>query len=447
MPPQNHVGNGQSHTEPAEPPRDKSPVLGRQADSQPSSSARRDSVDRPARRQRVEKWDTRSNETQDEQQKQSASTTPERGANPSSAATTTSQIPAGDGQRPQNHHNFNAATGSRQIIGPRWVKPSETKLEAAKAAAARNTPTAPSSPNDGIHAQRRARSKGFVPGSDRGSNASQYDNVPGLPEQDFEILELEKPPSRMRTPFSSASPARGPSPAVSTGPRTAKHLQFPHSGPPEGPTGYTGGRYNSPPRQHSPGRTTTEVPILHPGYSVSLEDTFYGAARFNSPYREPPYATTHRRPNNFSPEKTVVNNSFATYRRQPPPASNRPKDLQQLTSTTHIQTPLDYRFEVNPPFQPGTRPQPIVDVPQWDPEGERPPQSPGGMQRSPSFQQAQMSPVHQFTFTSDPDVLPDYRTPFQEQQPVVRQQLPQLFGGPHYRHAPEAFAMQESMLL
>lgn len=460
----NHVGNGQSHTEPVEPPRDKSPVPGRQTDSQPPSRARRDSVDRQARRQRVEKWDAHSrgsNETQGEQQKQSTSTTPERGANPSSAATSTPHIPVTDGRSPQNHatpnHNFNAATGSRQIVGPRWVKPSETKLEAAKAAAARNTPTAPSSPNDGVHAQRRARSKGFVPGSDRGSNASQYDNVPGLPEQDFEILELEKPPSRMRTPFSSASPARGPSPGVSTGPRTAKNLQF----PPEGTTGYPGGRFNGPTQQHSPGRTTTEVPILHPGYSVSLEhrgdDKLYGAARFNSPYREPPYATNHRRPNNVSPEKALVNNSFATYRRQPLQGPNRPTDqaqssstpiyLQQLTSTTHIQNPLDYRFEVNPHFQPGNRPQPIVDVPQWEQESERPPQSPSGMQRSPSFQQAQMSPVHHFTFPSDPDVLPHYRTPFQEQQPVVRQQHPQLFGGPHYRQAPEAFAMQESMLL
>uniref|UniRef100_A0A3B5LU59 Rab-GAP TBC domain-containing protein n=1 Tax=Xiphophorus couchianus TaxID=32473 RepID=A0A3B5LU59_9TELE len=391
-PQMNHVGNGQSHTEPAEPPRDSSPVPGRQQDSRPPS--------------------------------RSASTTPERGTTPSSAPT---PMPS---RSPQNHatanHNSNAASSSRQIIGPRWVKPSETKLEAAKAAAARETQQsrgaspAPSSPNDGIYAQRRPRPKVFIPGSDRGSNASQYDNVPGLSEQDFEILELEKPPSRMRAPhnettFTVPTPHQASNVvSASTGPRMTKHhhpSQFPHNSPPGLPAGYSG-------------------------------------ARSLTSYRELVYATTQRRPSNLSPEKSLQNNSFATYRRQPEStrnlqSSSTPIYLQQLTSTTQIQTSLDYRFEGNPHFMPGGRPQPIVDGFQWEPDDERPPQSPGGMQRSPSFQQAQMSPVHEFTFPPNPDVLPHYRTQFQEQ----RQQHPQLFGGPHYRHASEAFAMQESMLL
>ncbi|XP_047245743.1 USP6 N-terminal-like protein isoform X2 [Girardinichthys multiradiatus] len=510
----NHVGNGQSHTEPAAPPRDSSPVPERQQDGRPPSRARRDSVERPLHH-RMEKWDAhprRSNEILSEQQKPSTSNTPERRATPSSASTPTPQVTTVDSRSPQNHavtnHNSNAVSSSRQIIGPRWVKPSETKLEAAKAAAARateqsrGTSPAPSSPNDSVYAQRRPRSTGFIPVSDRGSNASQYDNVPGLPEQDFEILELEKPPTRMRTPRNETpfnvpaahqgSPRHGPSQAsdilsVSTGPRMPKHHlppQFPRDSPPEFPASYSGGQswYNTPPQQDSPGRTTAEVPILYPGYSMSLdhrgEDKLYGVPRFNSPsstsYRELAYATTQRQPTSLSPEKVLLNNLFATYRR-PPPGSNQnlqssrpppeqslqlesqssstPIYLQQLTSTTQIQTSLDYRLEghqrgeANPHYLQGGRPQPIVDGVRWEQEDEGPPQSPGGMHRSPSFQEAQMSPVHEFSFPANPDVLPHFRTQFQEQQPGIRQQLPQLFGGPHYRHAQEAFALQESMLL
>ncbi|KAJ8381552.1 hypothetical protein SKAU_G00023300 [Synaphobranchus kaupii] len=65
-----------------------------------------------------------------------------------------------------------------------------------------------------------------------------------------------------------------------------------------------------------------------------------------------------------------------------------------------------------------------------------------------SFHIAQMSPVNEFLSPPGPDGLRHCQTHYQEQQPPPRQQqLPPVFGGPHYRHAPEAFAMQESMLL
>uniref|UniRef100_A0A3B4US58 USP6 N-terminal like n=1 Tax=Seriola dumerili TaxID=41447 RepID=A0A3B4US58_SERDU len=434
----NHVGNGESHAEPAEPPRDPSPAQDRQRESRPPSRSRRDSLDKPFRHHKADKRDARSR-----------------------------------GHATANH-NSNAASSSHRDITPRWFKPSETKLEAVKAAAAREVQLsrgaspAPSSPDDPVLPHRRPRSKGFIPGADRGSNASQYDNVPGVPEQDFEILELERPPSRMRTPRSETpfsmssihqgSPGRGPSLAgsvvsVASGARMPKHPQS---------------QYHPSPRQPSPGRATTEVPIFHPAYSVNLdhrgEDRLYAPpSRFPPPssvaYGEQMYATTQRQPNSLSPEKALMNNSFATYRRQPPPGSTHnprgirpppehsmqletqgsstPIYLQQLTSTTQVYTPVDYRFEGH------RRGEGSV----WASEDELPPQSPGGMPRSPSFQKAQMSPVQEFTFPAAPDGLLHYRTQFQEQQPVIRQQLPQLFGGPHYRHAQEAFAMQESMLL
>uniref|UniRef100_A0A8C4IQI6 USP6 N-terminal-like protein n=1 Tax=Dicentrarchus labrax TaxID=13489 RepID=A0A8C4IQI6_DICLA len=367
----NHVANGQSHAEPAEDGRSRG-----------------------------------SGEIPNEPQRQSTSTTPERRETPPSAATPTSQLSTVERRKPQSHatanHNSNAASSSHRDITPRWFKPSETKLEAAKAAAAREVhlsrgpSPAPSSPEDSALPHRRPRSKGFIPGSDRGSNASQYDNVPGMPEQNFEILELERPPSRMRTPRS----------------------ETPFS--------------------------VSSFPQGSPGRGPSL--------------------------------KALMNNSYTTYRRQPPPNSSQnprnarpppehplqletqgrstPIYLQQLTSTAQVYAPMDYRFEghrrgeANLHYLPEGGPRRPVDGLQWAPEDELPPQSPGGMPRSPSFQRAQMSPVQEFTFPPNPDSLLHYRTQLQEQQqPVLRQQLPQLFGGPHYRHAQEAFAMQESMLL
>ncbi|XP_029969705.1 LOW QUALITY PROTEIN: USP6 N-terminal-like protein [Salarias fasciatus] len=505
----NHVGNGESHAEPAEPPRDPSPVPERHRDSRP---VRRDSLEKPVRHHKADIRDSHSRgsgEIPSEPRRQSAATTPERRASPPLALTPTLHTSTASKAKPQTHatanHNSNAASSTRKEITPRWFKPSETKLEAVKAAAAREVQLsrgaspAPSSPDDGALPHRRPRSQGFVPGSNRGSNASQYDNVPGLPEQDFEILELDRPPSRMRTPRSETpfgvsaphqgSPSRGPGHtgsaiSIASGPRLTRHPVPPqhfHGSPSRVPVHYNQSQFPPPSQQHSPARATTEVPILHPSYSVNQDRFYPPPSRFAPPssvaYRDRAYATTQRPPAGPSPEKALMNNSFATYRRQPPPGPSRnpqqarpplerplqlenqgtstPIYLQQFTSTAQVYAPGggDYRYEgrprgdANPHYLPEGRPWRAPEEVQWDPREEPPPQSPGGMPRSPSFLRAQMSPVQEFEFPPNPDALLRYRTQFQEQQPVVRQQLPQLFGGPHYRHAQEAFALQESMLL
>ncbi|XP_037316614.2 USP6 N-terminal-like protein isoform X2 [Pungitius pungitius] len=482
--PVNHVANGQSHAKPAEPPRDPSPRAERQRGSRPPSRSRRDSLEKSIRHHKVDRRDVRSRgsgEIPDEQRKQSASTTPERAATPPSAPTPKPQLAVGERPKPQGHaianHNPDAASSSRREITPRWFKPSETRLEAVKAAGrdvqlSRGASPAPPSPEDGAPPSSRPASKVFVADSNRGSNASQYDNVPGVPEPDFEILELDGPPSRMRTPrgeppFSALAPHQG-SPAlvgsvasVASGPRVANQQPLPPAFSSNSPGGvhasYPGSqsRYNSPPQQHSPGRATTEVPILHPAYSVSLdhrgEERLYAPPpRFTPPssavYRERTYATTQRQ--SHSPQKEHANNSYAPHRRQPPLASSNrsagpppepdargrpaPIYLQQLAYA-----PADYAFEALPHYLPDGASRRSA----WAPEEAPPLLSPGGVPRSPSFQQAQMSPVQEFSFPPNPDGLLGYRTQFQKQQ------LPPLFGGPHYRHAQEAFAMQESMLL
>uniref|UniRef100_A0A672GAQ7 USP6 N-terminal-like protein n=1 Tax=Salarias fasciatus TaxID=181472 RepID=A0A672GAQ7_SALFA len=429
----NHVGNGESHAEPAEPPRDPSPVPERHRDSRP---VRRDSLEKPVRHHKADIRDSHSRgsgEIPSEPRRQSAATTPERRASPPLALTPTLHTSTASKAKPQTHatanHNSNAASSTRKEITPRWFKPSETKLEAVKAAAAREVQLsrgaspAPSSPDDGALPHRRPRSQGFVPGSNRGSNASQYDNVPGLPEQDFEILELDRPPSRISPPRPSSTPPPEPL------------LRSPSSTPATAST-----RTASTPRR----------PGSPPPSSVA--------------YRDRAYATTQRPPAGPSPEKALMNNSFATYRRQPPPGPSRnpqqarpplerplqlenqgtstPIYLQQFTSTAQVYAPGggDYRYEgrprgdANPHYLPEGRPWRAPEEVQWDPREEPPPQSPGGMPRSPSFLRAQMSPVQEFEFPPNPDALLRYRTQFQEQQPVVR-------------HAQEAFALQESMLL
>ncbi|XP_076016139.1 USP6 N-terminal-like protein isoform X2 [Genypterus blacodes] len=504
----NHVANGQSHVEPAEPPRDSRPLPDQQRESRPPSRARRDSLDRPLRQHKAERREAHSRgsgEIPNEPQRPIASsTTPERGVTPPSAPTPVPQpTPA---RKPHSHatanHNSNAASSSRRDIGPRWVKPSETKLEAAKAAAAqeihlnRAGSPAPSCADDNTPTTRRPRSKGFVPGSNRGSNASQYDNVPELPEQDFEIVELERPPSTMRNPRSetpinasslhqgtpSHRPAlTGSAVSVAPGPRMANHPHpppFSHNSPAGIQTSYPTKKYHTPPQQHSPAK-----PTLQPAYDISLEHR--GDQRlYTPPSRLPPssslaygdraYATAQRPAHGRSPEKALMNNSYATYPKQPSsstenlqntrppqehllqldtPGSSTPIYLRQptwLNSTTQVYAPVDYTFEgPNPHFSPDRGSGHVEDGPVWAQEDELlPPCSPGGVPRSPSFQRAQMSPVQEFVFPDNPENLLHYRSQFQEKQPVTRQQqLPQLFGGSHYRHAQEAFAMQESMLL
>ncbi|CDQ88861.1 unnamed protein product [Oncorhynchus mykiss] len=451
---QNHVANGQSHAQPAEPPKAPSPSPEHQRDSQPPNRAGRGSLEKLPSVPPLATPETGS--------------TPTPSPAPSPSPHNNPPIKVVDGGKPQNHatanHNSNAASSSsRKDIAPRWVKPSETKLEAAKAAAAREIQLSrggspdPSSPDDTLLLNPRPRSRGLIPGSNRGSNSSQYDNVPGGAEQDF-VEELERPPS----------PSLPPTPRLQgpVGRQAKRHI----------PAAL---QYHTPPQQYSPGRPAM-VPLHYPPYSVSLEQRGLGEDRHYGPppsrgtppmglmYGERAYVTTQRP--SHSPEKALMNNSYATTHRQPPSSAQPPRTLvapqvprtiQQLDSpgsnaSTYLHQPTRLTsaaaaYPVYPTVaynryeghRRGEQTQPYLQQ-----EGGDMTRAPGGVPRSPSFQRAQMSPVQEFTFPPGPDGLAHYRTQFHEQQqPTMRQQLPPLFGGQHYRHAPEAFTMQESMLL
>ncbi|XP_057710636.1 USP6 N-terminal-like protein isoform X2 [Corythoichthys intestinalis] len=387
----NHVGNGQTR---AEPPPAPSPG------GRPPSRSRRDS--------------------------------PDKSVSPRKSDAKEGRVKiASDGRRPPEkgpvQRERAADHNSHRDIGPRWFKPSETKLEAAKATAAqagqRNRAGAASPAPS--HSERRPLSEGSVPGADRGSNASQYDNVPGL-EPAFEILELERPPSRTRPP-------RSETPACFVAPGYGETVFSPQLGsriPSHPPAPSSGHRHPAGVQKRFPGdqnrdQPPAEVPVFHPGIR-----------RGDPALCDQPYATVRQKnaAKRISPEQALMN-YYVTHRvpshprgPRPPPllleshGSTTPLYLQKLTSAAQVRAPADD----------GSRGR----VPEGSRWGREPPSSPGGVPRSPSFQKAQMSPVEVFEFPEDG--MP---------RPVAHQRLPQLFGGAHYRHAQEVFAMQESMLL
>ncbi|KAJ8261772.1 hypothetical protein GJAV_G00158240 [Gymnothorax javanicus] len=454
-------------------------------ESRPNSRARRNSLEKAAPRHRGERRGSRSRGSGEvEPQAPGPVATPSPGPAMPSAAVQ-------DDARTANHatanHNANAASSAaRKDITPRWMKPSQNKLEAARSAAAgsnsRVWDLAPSSgPEDSQLPLRQPRSRGgFVADADRGSNASQYDNVPGLEPPDFmEVMELEQPPARRHfgTPVPKQnSPNRLPSSAGSiTGTRVHKQA-VPMGNPDPRHIGnpapsYSNPSYLGPPRQISPrgpdvAHSYHAAPAFQATYSIPV--THRGEERN--------YNTTVRAPTSSSPEKALMNNSYATYHRSPPsntvsaritvaPAgqnvqfeNSAPGSSGYLRHPTRLVSaqvypPADYgqdrwrRVDQHPHYHPeGHNIGGVGGGQHWTQEHNSPP-SPGGVARSPSFQRAQMSPVNEFRYPPGPDGPNHYRTQYQEQQPLPRQQLPPVFGGPHYRHAPEAFAMQESMLL
>ncbi|XP_062852940.1 USP6 N-terminal-like protein isoform X2 [Trichomycterus rosablanca] len=309
------------------------------------------------------------------------------------------------------NHALNAGTFGRRDLGPRWVKPSEGRLAAMMEGQPNPSGTVPPSAAIQVSAsqqgrQHRPRSRGLVPGANRGSNASQYDNVP-MHDQDFtDVSNLERQPSHTPQPYvappiGQESPTRPPSGGISA--PTFRVPKIP-------PMPFVPAPHSTPP-VHYP-------PSMAPVYTV---------------YDERPYATTARStPSNRSPEKMFPNNSYATYRRQALDADVvvRTDGMDEsgylLRQPAHL---LEQRYDR-----------------QWRAEGWHGGEFDVGalrnVPRSPSFQIAQLSPVHP---AQDSGFLPVPFDTMAHYRASGRNQMPTVFGGAHYRQ--EAFAMQDSMLL
>ncbi|XP_076849855.1 USP6 N-terminal-like protein isoform X2 [Brachyhypopomus gauderio] len=322
-------------------------------------------------------------------------------------------------------------SGGRRDITPRWVKPSEGKLEAARVAAIKEKrhSSGTLTPEEAGQQHWHPRSRGFVPGSNRASNASQYDNVPGPDRESVEVLEVDRDSGRQFTapPLKHGSPTRPPSGGISgpsfripqTTPLLSDHI---------------------PPAQYAQNvsPTYTQTPRLWPEHRAH-----------GPPFNELAYdSVTRTTPRSRSPEKVRRNNSHAAYRRPSPHATPllvAAADLAaRVDSTgeggpyprqpTRLQGSPGYALRPDQPYDRQLRGE------AWYGETEWPLESPAVfIQRSP------LHPLQDFVFVPPgaSDTALRYSGPYAEQP--VRQQLPPVFGGAQYRH--EAFAMQETMLL
>lgn len=342
----------------------------------------------------------------------------------------TKEATPSEGGKPHvlSSQNLNAGPSGRKDMGPRWVKPSGDRLAAMMEGHMILGSTVPSSPVMSVASEQprrhRPRSRGFVPGSNRGSNASQYDNVPVSDGDVADIPDFTQvsEPSRqyMAPSVRHGSPTRPPSGGI-----TAPTFRIPKNPPVH---------LMPDPRQpfhHAPGM----MPVYSP-YPPKMqpENRAYGMA-----YNERAYGTTARStPPNRSPEKVLIDNSYATYQRQPINVDFIGQ-MDGLVERGHFPRQpvrhVDQRYERQWQGQ-GWYGETDVDVTFLH--------TPAGLARSKSFQKAQLSPVHpgqEFSFPSVPvsDSAMHYRAV------PGKKQMPTVFGGVHYRQ--EAFAMQESMLL
>ncbi|TSK13153.1 USP6 N-terminal-like protein [Bagarius yarrelli] len=325
------------------------------------------------------------------------------------------------------NQNLHVGPGGRKEIGPRWVKPSEGKLAAMMEGHIIPNNTVPSSPamsmaSEKLH-HRRPHSRGFVPGADRGSNASQYDNVPVSDGEAADVpffTAVSEPSHQYMAPSAKhGSPTRPPSGGI-----TAPTFRIPKNPP----------VHLMPdlrqPLHYSPGM----MPAYSP-YSPKLQP---GNRAYRMAYDERAYGTTVRTtPPNRSPDRALMNNSYTTYRREPINV-DFVGQMDGLVESGHLPrqpTRLDQRYER-----------------QWQGQGRHGEmdgdlasrRTPAGLPRSSSFQRAQILPVNPGQEFSFPPMAVSENV-MQYRAMSNRNQMPTVFGGVHYRQ--EAFAMQESMLL
>ncbi|MBN3315559.1 US6NL protein, partial [Atractosteus spatula] len=385
----NHVVNGQSNSTHLEGHASNSKVSSaspeRARERQASSRARRDSFERPSKQHKADRHDARSHRPSEAELRKQGGVLPPK---------TTAQ----DHSRLNNataNHNSNATSSTRKDFAPRWNKPSEIKLaeSAAKSvsdgrgrAANYSGASSPSSPDELFFVRSKPRSL-IVDETKRGSNASQYDNVPGS-EHDFEnhaeeLLERPKPRSPRNESFGSQSP-----------------------------------------NSASPTKMLSSIGASGPQRSQKHTLTFESQDQRSADKAPPPSA-----------QYDSVNSSNCP--RQPTKLLGRQVypsvDYVQDGRRRPDQTPL-YRQE--------------SQGRQWHPSLEADARYMASMPRSPSFQRAQMSPVDEFSYSAVPvDGSLHYRTSYPEPQAPTRQQHPAAFSGQHYRHPADGYNMQESMLL
>nr|XP_023657718.1 USP6 N-terminal-like protein isoform X1 [Paramormyrops kingsleyae] len=402
-----------------------------QKERRASSRARRDSLERLVRQHRAEKKEALSGMTV-EAEPGRQQPIPGQAASQAAAAATTKSL-----DHTLANHNSSVTSGTHRDITPRWVKPSEDKLaEVGRGLALSSGQGGLLLPSlngtEDSHSNQRwpaSRSRFFRPRFNRGSNASQYDNVSESELESPVQDEMEGPPGRTiredRQPLQKSNPTQAPG-SSRTRPQPQKH-EYQVDGQTQRLVECSGSSSSQhPPAQHR---------LQEQQHNASLEEHPYGRAL---------------RPNMRPSLNTASTSAF--YTSQPTGSPPAPSGHSAQLDSTYLTQPTKPvgMSTYNPRVdhgQEGCIAQPALRRPEWlgggresaglTAENTHPPWT---IPKSPRFQKAQTSPVQEFNCPVGTEGPLRYRA--QYQQPV-----PPVYGGPRYRHTQDPFAMQESMLI
>ncbi|XP_036375568.1 USP6 N-terminal-like protein [Megalops cyprinoides] len=277
-----------------------------------------------------------------------------------------------DGAKPNSHaaanHNSNAASSSRRDVPSYWLKLPEVRVDVSRWGVA--FPPSPEEPR-------------WWPLSHRGSNVSQYDNMPvpdrGVAEPHARALHVTAQALfGTRALQQGGGSGRVRSQTVSTD-RTAMGLP------------------NTPLQLHRPGS---------PPYSTSLEPR----------PEEQGCSTTARLPTVPVSPKALMSSPYSSYRRLP----------TRLIGTSVYPPEALSCYDGRGAGEGGREADASM--------------TPSGVLKSQSFQRAQITPAQYTRYPPQLHGLQHCRAQHEEQ-------LPPVLGGPHYRHPLEVFSKQESRLL
>ncbi|XP_053112521.1 USP6 N-terminal-like protein isoform X3 [Hemicordylus capensis] len=366
--------------------------------------------------------------------------------------------------------NQNSNATSNVGIVPRWIKPSDIKIiekttkltkELKSRSANHASSGAPPSPGGDTQLFTVKQKKRVldVDEGKRGSNASQYDNVPVADLENElsldELLERAVPQSPRNTAFSSSSrklmekasspPKISNSYAFSSQPRILRYssqsdgADFGHHIKPPPPS------YSNPPVYHanSPKHVTSTV---HSGF---IATQYNHGNQTNSPGR--PYVTNF--PTEMFTDKPHINYSVNHQNLVVTPSS-RIEVLPADTYASNPKSPIGIRFVIPPAdYVPENRKRsdpaymyrPDAYRPSWSQDGSRSYLS--NLKRNPPFQSTPVKDHNLPTVSVDSPIR--YRTsPTSEEHGSPHFQHP---GPPgltrHYRHQTDGFSMHESVLL
>lgn len=378
-----------------------------------------------------------------------------------------------EGDLKQNHNvsaNQNSNATSNIGIVPRWIKPSNIKIiekttnltkemrSRPSNHASSGTPPSPGGDEQPYNVKQKIQAWHADEGK-RGSNASQYDNVPSadleIDNSVDEMLEralLQSPrntahssSSRKLTEKTSSPPKVSNSYASSSQPRIQRFssqsdgTDLRHNIKPPPPS------YSNPPVYHgnSPKHTTN---IINSNY---IPTQYHHRSRTNSPGQ--PYVST------FSTEKftdkPLINYSISHQNLVVTPSSR----IEVLPADTYIRSPksptgirfaipvVDYLPDHRKRSDPAYMYRHDAHGPSWSEDGSR--SHFGNLMRNPPFQSTPVKDYNLPTVSVDSPIR--YRTsPPSEERGSPRYQYPGPPGPTHhYRHKTDGFSLHESVLL